>query len=163
MKEVILIILGAAGGFLVHSITMKVSFKQRTIDNKIKVYDALIAHWVQMRNFVYSHHGGEPNPDIPPQVMHEFDQMYGSSQTFIGEAILVCENDELTTDINELNEILYRTEWHMLSLDEANQKMEKLKIEALGVIGRMREDIKTSTRFELKDFLHILSGFSHKR
>ena len=41
--------------------------------------------------------------------------------------------------------------------------MEQLKIEALGVIGRMREDIKTSTRFELKDFLYILSGFGNRR
>ena len=48
-----MIFLGGIGGYLVHVISMKVSFKQRTIDNKIRVYDAIIAHWVKMRNFIY--------------------------------------------------------------------------------------------------------------
>ena len=62
MNEVLLLIAGAIGGFLVHSVTMKVSFKQRTIDNKIKVYHALITQWVKMRNFVYANHPDSQQP-----------------------------------------------------------------------------------------------------
>ena len=40
-----MIFLGGVGGYLVHALSMKVSFKQRTIDNKIKVYDMIITHW----------------------------------------------------------------------------------------------------------------------
>lgn len=162
MKELIFLLFGGVGGFLIHSITMKVSFKQRLIDQKVKVYDALIAHWVKMRNFIYTHHTGVPNPELPYEVIREFDQMYGLSQTFIGEAILVCEDSQLAEDVNQLNEDFYRKEWHLLSLEQANEEMENLKLRAIGIISRMREDIKASTRFERKDFSHIFSGLFGK-
>lgn len=65
MKELLLLLAGAIGGFIARSAAMKVSFKQRTIDNKIKVYDALIAQWVKMRNFIYAHFSFQPNAGIP--------------------------------------------------------------------------------------------------
>ena len=163
MNEVLLLVAGATGGFLVHSVTMKVSFKQRTIDNKIKVYDALITQWVKMRNFIFTHHPGQPTEDFPFQIIQEFDQIYGESQRYIGEAILVCEDVTLTTDINSLNEKMYRTEWHRLPLEQANAIMEEIKKEAIAVISRMREDIKVSTRFEWQDFVHMISGFRKTR
>jgi hypothetical protein len=83
MKDVLLVLLGGIGGFAIHALSMKVSFKQRTIDNKIKVYDALIGVWVRMRNFVYTHHRGQPVEVVPPNIAHEFDQMYGSSQQLV--------------------------------------------------------------------------------
>ncbi len=92
MNEVLLLIAGAIGGFLVHSVTMKVSFKQRTIDNKIKVYDSLIIQWVKMRNFVYANHPGRPIDNFPFQVIQQFDQIYGESQQYVGEAVLICED-----------------------------------------------------------------------
>ena len=36
MKDVLLVLLGGIGGFAIHALSMKVSFKQRTIENKIK-------------------------------------------------------------------------------------------------------------------------------
>jgi hypothetical protein len=155
-------IFGLLGGFFVHSFAMKVSFKQRTIDNKIKVYDTIIAHWVRMRNFIYANHPGEPVENVSRQIAVTFDQMYGDSQTYIGEAILVCEDELLTEDINSLNERLYRTEWHRLSLEEANPQMEQIKTDALQIVARMRDDIKRSTRFELSDFTHMFSGFNRE-
>lgn len=163
MNAVLLLVVGAIGGFLVHSVTMKVGFKQRTIDNKIKVYDALITQWVKMRNFIYAHHPGQPTDDFPFQIIQQFDQIYGESQQYVGEAILICEDPALTTDINSLNEKMYRTEWHRLPLEQANETMEKIKNEAIAVISRMREDIKGSTRFEWQDFAHMISGFSKKK
>lgn len=163
MKELLLLIVGVVGGFLVHSVTMKVSFKQRTIDNKIKVYDALITQWVKMRNFVYTHHPGQPAANFPFQIIQQFDQIYGESQQYLGEAILVCEDSTLTTDINSLNERMYRTEWYQLPLDRANEMMEEIKRDAITLISRMREDIKASTRFEWQDFIHILSGFRRRK
>lgn len=160
MKELILLLLGGVGGFLIHTITMKVSFKQRAIENKIKVFDSLIGTWVQMRNFIYAHHTWQPMQAVPRDVAQQFDQMYGQSQQLIGEAILVCEDDALTGDINTLNERLYRTEWHHLNLDKANSNMEAIKLDALTLIARMREDIKGSTRLEWRDFTHIASGLS---
>jgi hypothetical protein len=89
--------------------------------------------------------------------------MYGESQQFIGEAFLVCEDDDLNREINAINEKLYRTEWNQLPLERANEIMEEFKKEALSVISRMRDDIKASTRFEWHDFVHIASGFLKKR
>lgn len=101
----VMLVIGAFGGYLVHAISIKVSFKQRTIDNKIKVYDAIIAHWVKMRNFVY--HKLLQNP----QSYEEFNKLYGDSQTFIGEAVLVSEDNVLVDDINDLNERFYQIDW----------------------------------------------------
>ena len=142
---------------------MKVGFKQRTIENKIKVYDALIVQWVKMRNFIYSFHPGEPAENYPVEAIQKFDQMYGESQQFIGEAILVCEDVALTTDINNLNEKIYRTEWHQLPQIGANETMEQIKVDAINVIARMREDIKRSTRFEWQDFVHMFRGFKNEK
>jgi len=160
MKEAILFLVGGLGGFLLHTLTMKISFKQRAIDNKIKVYESLIATWVKMRNFIYAHHPGDPTIPIPNEVGQQFDQLYGSSQQLIGEAILVCEDDALTTDINALNERLYRAEWHELTMEQANAAIEAIKVDALKLVARMREDIKASTRLEWRDFVHIVSGLS---
>ncbi len=101
------LIIGVAGGFLFHSLTMKVNFKQRTIDNKIKVFDSLIVTWIQMRNCVYAHHPSVSGESVTFETM--FDQIYGQTQQSIGEAILVCDNQRLIEDINIFNERLYRT------------------------------------------------------
>lgn len=159
MSGIIIFALGVIGGFFAHILAMKVSFKQRTIDNKIKVYDTLIAHWVLMRNFIFSYYPGHPVDNVAPEIIRDFDQMYGKSQTFIGEAILVCEDVKLTDDINNMNERMYRTKWNTLTLDKINEEMEDIKSDALDIVARMREDIKKSTRFELSDFSHMLSGF----
>ncbi|GGI53283.1 hypothetical protein [Oxalicibacterium solurbis] len=152
------LLLGIAGGFTVHAVTMKVSFKQRTIDNKIKIFDSIIGTWVKMRNFVFAHHPGHPVDSVPLQISINFDQMYGQSQQLIGETILICEDDNLTSLINTLNERIYRTSWHLLNIHEVNTEMEKFKIDAFDAVRKMRLDIERSTRFELSDFLHIYSG-----
>lgn len=159
MSTVIGIIIGLVGGFLIHSLTMKINFKQRTIDNKIKVYDAIIAHWVQMRNFVFANFAGIPEEQVREQAVIEFDQIYGNSQTYIGEIFLVCDDVKLAEEINKINERVYRTEWNKLQWDEVNNHMEQLKIDALVLVARMREDIRNSTRIELGDITHIFSGF----
>lgn len=156
--ELITFILGAIGGFVVHSLSMKVSFKQRTIDNKVKVYDAIIGHWVRMRNIIYSVHPDITGEPVPLGTERDFDRIYGESQQLIGEAILICEDKSLTEDINTLNEKLYRTRWDQFNLDEANKEIEIIKNEALEIIERMREDIKSNTILHWSDFVHIFSG-----
>ncbi len=84
--------------------------------------------------------------------------MYGQSQQLIGEAILVCEDDVLTGEINQLNERLYRTDWHNLSLNDANATIEQIKKEGMNLIAIMREDIRESTRFDWRDIVHIVTG-----
>ncbi|TAK06022.1 hypothetical protein EPO44_05895 [bacterium] len=161
MGGILAFILGAISGFSAHAIAMKVNFKQRTIDNKIKVFDGLIGQWVQMRNYIYANYPGVPGA-VAPEIIHQFDQIYGESQRLVGEAFLVCEDEEMSRDINALNERIYRTEWHTFTLDQANEHMEQIKIDAIALITRMREDIKRSTRFEWQDFKHIVSGFSRR-
>lgn len=158
MTTVLTLLLGAIAGFAAHVFTMKVGFKQRTIDNKIKVFDSLIGAWAKMRNYIFAHHPGKPTHDIAAKVAFEFDQMYGQSQQLIGEAILVCEDEALTTELNRLNEKLYRTPWAQMEYEAVNKEIEAFKVEALAAIGRMRNDIKRSTRFELSDFTHSVSG-----
>ena len=150
---------GGFGGFALHAISMNVGFKQRTIENKIKVFDSLIAQWVKMRNFIYKNSMVNAGNSVDGQLFGEFDQIYGEAQTLIGEVYLICEDSEIATDANDLTERLYRTEWHTLSPSDANIQMETIKSDALNLIGRMREDIKKSTRFDKNDFLFIISGF----
>lgn len=157
MTTLIVLIIGWIGGFISHSLGMRVSFKQRSIDHKINVFDKLIGHWVRMRNFVFS------GIQWSDQAYRSFDQMYGESQQFVGEAILVCDDEKLTNDINELNERLYRTEWSKLDAGDVNDTIERIKADGIQIVVRMREDIKRSTRLELDDYLYIFGGFRRRR
>ena len=159
MSAFITFIIGILAGFLAHALPMKISFKQQTIKNKIKVYDTLIAEWVKMRNFIFCSCAKSSDRVMPPELLLEFDQMYGVTQQYIGEAFLICEDEDLTADINNLNEKIYRTPWHSLPLEEANSEIENIKNEALLIIRRMRIDIQASTRLELSDFVHMFNGF----
>jgi hypothetical protein len=162
MTTIITFIIGAIGGFMINTITMKISFKQRTIDDKVKVYDALIGHWVKVRNYIYTFHPTTTGHDIPENVGIDFDQIYGESQQLVGEALLICENEELTERINTLNERMYRTKWENLSRDKTNEQMEEIKLEAFSIIKVMREDIKSNTILHWSDFTHILSGLRNR-
>ena len=116
-----------------------------------------------MRNFVYHVLLREPSR------AGEFDVMYGESQCFIGEAILVSNNVELKDEINKLNERMFHADWQGLSakgnnFDQADEIMEGIKKDAIGIIERMRHDIEESTRFERADLVHIFGGiFSRKK
>lgn len=158
ITEILILLLGGLGGFMVHALTMKVNFKQRTIENKIKVFDALIANWVGMRNFIYSRFRYEAGQPIRNEAHQELDQLYGKIQQLIGEAFLVCDDDSLCLEINELTEVLYRTDWANEARETANEKMENIKVSAIKLVGRMREDVKSSSRFEWVDLVHIASG-----
>lgn len=143
-------IFGIISGYLFNSITMCISFKQRTIDNKIKVYDALIANWVEMRNHIYQ------NTDNDKWL--KLDKLYGQSQTLIGESFLLSDDQHLLEDINNFNEKFLRTNWHELSLDNTNKIIETLKIDGLSLIQRMKADIHESTILTRTDISHIFKG-----
>ncbi len=158
MNTVTTLLLGGVGGFCLHALGMKINFKQRTIENKIKVYDSLITQWVKTRNFIYSQHLN-PERSNNPWDDNAFNVMYGESQAFIGEAVLVSEDSKLTEDINGLNEKFYRFNWAKDSHEEVDNAMEEIKIQALDLAKRMRKDIKDSTRLDREDIRHIISGF----
>lgn len=160
MYELIILIIGALGGFGLHSIVKMISFKQRTIDNKIKVFDSLIGSWIKMRNFIISHYKGQP---ISQEGRCKFDEIYGNSQQLIGESILVCENESLTTDINDLNESIYRNNWDILDSNEINVVMDQFKVDVLALVVRMREDIKNNNRLEWQDIMFDISGLFPKK
>ncbi len=157
MTSLITLFVGIISGFIAHAVAMKVSFKQNTINNKIKVFDSLIAQWVEARNFIYS----QLLTDHSKRSV--FDTMYGKSQAFIGEAILISEDDELTSDINKLNERMFHTDWMNSTSENQDKNMEEIKVEAIKIISRMREDVKSSTIFDLQDFIHIFSGFFKRK
>lgn len=145
MIAIITLSIGFILGLFTHIITMKISFKQRTIDNKIKVYDAIIASWVKMRNRI-----------LHAEMSRKWiilDQIYGDSQTFIGEIFLITENDTLAIDINNFNEEFYRQNWSNFNLDETNIKLEEIKSKGLKLVERMRSDIQSSTVLNRKDFI----------
>ncbi len=155
MVAIFTLLIGGVLGFFLHILTMKINFKQRTIDNKIKVYASIISQWVQMRNFIFSKLRINLNPYDDPA----FDSMYGQSQAYIGDALLVSEDTELVVEINDLNERFCRTDWASFPIENSNEIMEGINKEAWDIIGRMRDDVKDSTRFELGDLLHIIGGF----
>lgn len=88
----ITLITGFVVGYIFNVMAMKISFKQRTIDNKIKVYDSLIRKWIEMRNHIY--HFENKNQGSANKWL-AFDKIYGCSQTYIGEAFLVSDNQKL--------------------------------------------------------------------
>lgn len=156
MIALITLIIGFILGLFIHMLTMKISFKQRTIDNKVKVYDSIITSWVKMRNQIF-------NLDNLQDKQQQINQIYGESQAYIGEIFLVTENNSLAIDLNDFNEKFYRKDW--LGLDRAtiSHTLEELKDEALKLITRMREDIQDSTVLNRQDFFHILSGLGSKK
>jgi len=160
MYELMILIIGALIGFGLHIIVMMISFKQSTIDNKIKVFDSLMGSWVKMRNFIITHLMGE---SISQKVRDKFDEIYGDSQQLIGESILVCEDESLTTDINDLNESIYRNSWESLDSNEINDTLNRFKLDILALVVRMREDIKKNNRLEWKDLIYGISGLFPKR
>src|SRR4051812_7943285 len=98
MIAILTLIIGFVLGFIIHILTMKISFKQRTIDLKIKVYDSIISSWIKMRNEIF-------NLNNTNNI--QFHQFYGESQTYIGEIFLVTEDTELASAINDFNEKFY--------------------------------------------------------
>jgi len=144
------LIFGLISGYFLNLIAMCVSFKQRTIDNKIKVYDALIANWVEMRNLIYH--------DSDNDKWQKLDKIYGRSQTYIGESFLLSDNQKLLEDINAFNERFIRTTWHNLSIDDINSTMENLKADGLGLIQKMKADIHENTQFTRTDLSQIFRG-----
>lgn len=156
--SLITLIVGLIIGYLSNVVAMKISFKQRTIDNKIKVYDLLICKWVEMRNHIY-HFENKDQENANKWL--EFDKIYAYTQTYIGEAFLVTDNQQLVEDINSFNEKFYRTEWYNFPLEGINSKIEEFKAEGISLINRMKKDIHDSTKLNLADFSHIFS-FSFK-
>jgi hypothetical protein len=156
MGILISLIVGFILGLVIHMLMMKISFKQRTIDNKIKVYDSIITSWVKMRNQIFS-------LDNTSEKWHRLDQMYGESQTYIGEIFLVTENDSLAMKINTFNEKFFRQHWHTLDLNVTNQTIESLKDEGLILVAEMREDIRESTVLTRQDIFHIWSGLKYNK
>ena len=152
-------IFGLAGGFFMHSFSMKINFKQHSIKRKTKAYGLIISQWVRMRNLIYSTHPDLTGKTISAEDRAEIDRHYGDSQQFIAEIILISESKELSSEINSLNEKLYRSEWEIQDIDQSNEIMEKIKSDAVLLIDRMREDIKTDTIFSLQDFKHVFSGW----
>jgi hypothetical protein len=100
LTAIFTLVFGVISGYFFNVIAMCISFKQRTIDNKIKVYDALIANWVEMRNLIYH--------DIDADKWLKLDKLYGRSQTYIGESFLLSDNQDLLEDINNFNEKFVR-------------------------------------------------------
>ncbi len=159
MTTLLTLLIGALGGVFIKTLTMKIDFRHKVVDHKYKVYDSIIITWVKMRNFILHELLTDP-PD--PNKIYEFDKMYGESQAFIGEAVLVSDNYELTEKINQLNEDFYRTDWkHLLltsgDLGKVNPELEEIKLKAFGIINEMRADIQKSLVFTRGDFLNIVS------
>lgn len=127
---------------------MQVSFKQRTIDNKIKVYDQLITQWVKMRNFIVANQYLAGQQQIPANVRSEFDLLYSQGLTYIGEAYLICGDVTLAKDLDDLNEKLYRTQRLQMTIQGINGALDQLKVDAVALLVRMEAPgclLETST------------------
>lgn len=147
MMNIISLVIAAFIGFSFHVMLMKISFKQSTIDYKVKAYDSLITIWVKMRNQIYS--------DVLEEKLCDFDKLYGESQAYLGEILLVSENEELVRDIDSFNEKYYRTEWGKMDLALANKEIELIKEKAMrNLIPRMRKDIEESSVLTPADLAH---------
>ena len=142
-------------GWFGHSLAIRVRFKEKFIEYKVKVFDSLLSQWVQMRNFIYRHHPIITGKPIPDEVEREFDQMYGRSQQAVGQSLLVCDDRQLNKRINDVNERMYRTLWLELDHDQVNSAMEEFKDDVFNLVRDMKTNIELDTRLTLSDLLHI--------
>jgi hypothetical protein len=170
MDTVIAFLVGAVLGFLVHAGWLRATFKSRVVARKSSNFEALVDQWVAARNFIAHGREGAASSAEGVSVTQgdraELDRMYGNSQTLLGRALLACEDDDLVGDVNAFNEDLFRTEWSELGRSEADRRLEDLKLRAFGpggLVPRMREDIKRSTRLEKTDLSFILLGLRGDR
>ena len=152
---------GGIGGFFLNVLTMKISFKQRVIDDKFRVYRGLVEHWLKFRGLIYE--GISSEPDGIDKYYRAQDAWYSEAQKFLGEAILIAENIELVEQINDFNERFYWAEWESLAPDVRDELMNRFKEEGLLIAARMREDILSASRFEREDFSHMVNGLRGQR
>jgi hypothetical protein len=152
---------GGIGGFFLHVLTMKISFKQKVIEDKFRVYRGLIEHWLKFRNLIYK--GISSEPDGVDKYLEAKDAWYSESQKFIGEAILIADNIELAEQINSFNESFYWTEWQGLPSDQTDKLMDVFKRGGEDLAAMMRDDIRSASRFEREDFMHMVSGLRGRK
>ena len=156
MTTIWTLLFGFVSGYFFNVLTIKISFKQRTVDNKIKIYDALICKWIEIRNHLI-HFESDNGKNFSTNKWLELDKIYGQTQAYIGEAFLVSDDQNLIEDINNFNEKYYRTNWSELS--DMNTTLEDLKKDGITIIKRMKIDIQESTRFVWSDMSHLFKGF----
>ena len=123
---------------------------KRTIENKIKAYDAIIISWGKMRNQIY-------NPQISSKWII-LNTIYHDSQTYVGQVFLVCEDTALANDINVYNELYYRQPWDALNSELTDETITELKSKSITLVERMRKDIQSSSVLNKNDFFHIWKG-----
>lgn len=119
----------------------------------INVYVSLITIWIRARNLIY---------DTDPNRWAQFDPLYGESQRFIGEVFLITEDNQLAETINDFNEQYFKENWRSLNLEQTNSSIEQYKTTGLGLVSRMRDDVKDSTVLTYKDIKHIICSFLKK-
>jgi hypothetical protein len=147
---------GGVGGFFLHVLTMKISFKQRVIEDKFRVYRGLVEHWLKFRNLIYS--GMLSEPDGIDKYFAAQDAWYSEAHKLLGETILIADDIELAEQINSFNERFYWAEWEKLSSEDKDKLMDEFKREGLLIAAKMRDDIRRASRFEREDFRHMMSG-----
>jgi hypothetical protein len=152
---------GGIGGFFLHVLTMKISFKQRVIDDKFRVYRGLVEHWLKFRNLIYSEMLSEPG-DID-KYFRARDAWYSEAHKLLGEAVLIADDLELVEQINDFNERFYWAKWESISSEEKDNLMDEFKREGLLIAARMRDDILSASRFEREDFRHMVNGLRGQR
>jgi len=136
------VVIGFIFGFLTNFFAMKINFKQRVIDHKIKTYESLIACWIKMRNQIV--HGSENKEK-------ELGILYGESQLYVGK-IFLFESQVFSEAVNFFNENFYRSNWCGLDRDASNAKLEEFKKEAIQLILSMKKSVMENTVFNRADF-----------
>lgn len=122
MHSIFTALCGLLVGFCLHVVAMKISFKQRTIDEKIKLYAFVISRWVKMRNTIITLNDSE----YKKREWTALDKIYGDSQAYIGGIILVSEDENFSETINNFNELYYRKGWFEMSQDKLNAELESI-------------------------------------
>ncbi|WP_347252372.1 hypothetical protein [Legionella sp.] len=156
MIAVLTLLFGFVSGYFFNVLAIKISFKHRTIENKIKIYDSLIIKWVEMRNCII-HFEREKGQNFSNTKWIELDKIYSQTQTFIGEAFLISDDQKLVEDINNFNEKYCRANWS--KLPDLSASLQDFKEEGIKIVSRMKADIQDSTRFVWRDLSHLFKGF----
>jgi hypothetical protein len=90
-------------------------------------------------------------PDGIDRYFKAQDAWYSEAHKLLGETILIADDVELVEQINSFTERFYWVEWEKLSPDDKDGLMDDFKLEGLLIAAKMRDDIRSASRFERED------------
>ncbi|MCM8774520.1 MAG: hypothetical protein NC820_07300 [Candidatus Omnitrophica bacterium] len=118
--------------------TMRICFKEKIIDLKIKVYADTISVIGEIRNLLVRYPGSGQALNI---FEDELDKLYSKRQELLADIYLVSENEDIPKGLDSLLGFLYRTDRGKFIDEKSDELWNNIKSRAIKIVNLMRSDI----------------------